>query len=417
MAITRRGVLGAAAVAAALTVGLAGCSNSSTIGGTASSSSSASGSAASGDAKSITVGSANFGESEILAYIYGGALADKGYKVDYNVNIGARTAYLGALKGGQINLVPEYSGALLNYLDPSATAATAADQTTAIQGKISAINAKVFDLAPGADSDSINVTAATASKYKLTSIADLSKAGSVTVAANPEAAASNGWFPKLVKAYGLKNLKFKAINDGGGKTTVSALTSGQVQAADIYSTTPSITANKLVTLTDPKNVFAAQQIVPVVSADKATSAVGDIVNPVSAKLTTSELLALNTTANGSAKPDYQTIAKDWLSKNGFGSADRQQGRHPTRVPALLRVGLRLTGARGGGAASSRPRRPAGTRPRRRGPASPRSGAPAPAPGSSPRPPARPRRRSRPTRRRRVRSRRGTGGTGSGSRRR
>jgi osmoprotectant transport system substrate-binding protein len=316
MAITRRGVLGAAAVAAALTVGLAGCSSSSSIGGS-SSSSAASGSAASGDAKTLTVGSANFGESEILAYVYGGALADKGYTIKYNVNIGARTAYLGALKGGQINLVPEYSGALLSYLDSSASAVTAADQKTAIDGKISSINAKTFDLAPGADADSINVTAGTASKYSLTSIADLSKAGSVTVAAAPEAAASGGWFPRLVKAYGLKNLKFKAINDGGGKTTVSALTSNQVQAADIYSTTPSITANKLVTLTDPKNVFAAQQILPVVSADKATSAVGDILDPVSAKLTTSELLALNTTANGSAKPDYQTIAKDWLSKNGF----------------------------------------------------------------------------------------------------
>jgi osmoprotectant transport system substrate-binding protein len=314
MAITRRGVLGAAAVAAALTVGLAGCSSSSTIGGT---SSSAPASAGSSSDKSLVVGSANFGESEVLAYIYGGALADKGYKVSYNVNIGARTAYLGALKGGQINLVPEYSGALLNYLDPKATAVSGADQTTAIGGKISAINAKVFDLAPGADSDSINVTSDFASKHGLTSIADLSKAGPVTVAANPEAAAANGWFPKLVSSYGLKNLKFKAINDGGGKTTVGALTSNQVQAADIYSTTPSITANKLVTLTDPKNVFAAQQVLPVVSASKATSAVGAILNPVSAKLTTTELLALNTTANGSAKPDYQTIAKAWLSKNGF----------------------------------------------------------------------------------------------------
>jgi osmoprotectant transport system substrate-binding protein len=315
MAITRRGVLGAAAVAAAITVGLTGCSSSSSIGGTSSSSAPSAGSSSD---KSLVIGSANFGESEVLAYIYGGALANKGYKISYNVNIGARTAYLGALKNGQINLVPEYSGALLTYLDPSATASSATDQTTAIGSKISSINAKTFELAPGADSDSINVTADFASKHHLTSIADLGKAGSVTVAANPEAAAAKtGWFPKLVSAYGLKNLKFKAINDGGGKTTVSALTSNQVQAADIYSTTPSITANKLVTLTDPKNVFAAQQILPVVSAGKATSAVGDILNPVSAKLTTEQLLALNTTANGSAKPDYATIAKDWLSKNGF----------------------------------------------------------------------------------------------------
>ena len=317
MALTRRGALGVAAIAVTLTVGLAGCSNASTIGGT-SSSSTTTASAGSSASKTLVVGSANFGESEILAYVYGGALADKGYTISYNVNIGARTAYLGALKGGQINLVPEYSGALLNYLDPTATAASGSDQTAAITGKISSINAKAFDLAPGADSDSINVTGSFASAHGLTSIADLSKAGTVTVAAAPEAAAAKtGWFPKLIKAYGLKNLKFKAINDGGGKTTVSALTSNQVQAADIYSTTPSITANKLTTLSDPKNVFAAQQVLPVVSADKATTAVGDILNPVSAKLTTAELLALNTTANGSAKPDYQTIAKDWLSKNGF----------------------------------------------------------------------------------------------------
>jgi osmoprotectant transport system substrate-binding protein len=317
MAITRRGVLGAATLVAALTVGLAGCSSSSSIGGTSSSSSSSAASAGSSADKSLVVGSANFGESEILAYIYGGALADKGYKISYNVNIGARTAYLSALKGGQINLVPEYSGALLNYLDPTATAVSSADQVSAIAGKISTINAKALTLAPGADSDSINVTSSFASAHALTSIADLAKAGSVTLAANPEAAAKGGFFPRLVKTYGLTNLKFKAINDGGGKTTVSALTSNQVQAADIYSTTPLITANKLVTLTDPKNAFAAQQVLPVVSASKATSAVEGVLNPVSAKLTTTELLALNTSANGSAKPDYQTIAKAWLSKNGF----------------------------------------------------------------------------------------------------
>jgi osmoprotectant transport system substrate-binding protein len=117
--------------------------------------------------------------------------------------------------------------------------------------------------------------------------------------------------------YGLKSIKFKAINDAGGPTTLKALLANQVQVADIYSTTPSIKQNKLVTLTDPKNLFASQQVVPIVSTDKASAALGTVVNGVSAKLTTADLLDLNTKAAGSSKPDYQALAKAWLSKNGF----------------------------------------------------------------------------------------------------
>ncbi|MGT2426783.1 ABC transporter substrate-binding protein [Amnibacterium kyonggiense] len=319
MSITRRGVLGAAAVAAALTLGLAGCASSSTIGGSGASSSAAAsgGATTSGDAKSIVVGSANFGENEILGYIYGGALADKGYTVSYKPAIGARAAYLAALKSGEINFVPEYAGSLLSYLDQTANAKSGDAVKSGIDQKISTLNAKALDLAQAADSDSLNVTSSFAKQKGLTSIADLSKAGAVTLAANPEFATRPDGIKGLESVYGLKDIKFKAINDGGGPTTLKALLSGQVQVADIYSTTPSIKQNKLVTLTDPKNLFASQQVVPIVSTSKATSDLESIVNGVSAKLTTNDLLDLNTQAAGSAKPDYQALAKAWLSKNGF----------------------------------------------------------------------------------------------------
>jgi osmoprotectant transport system substrate-binding protein len=316
--ITRRGVLGVATVAAALSIGLAGCSSSSSLSGSGTSSSAAaSGSAASGDAKTLVIGSANFGENEILGYIYGGALADKGYTISYKPAIGARAAYLPALQSGEINLVPEYAGSLLSYLDKTANAKSGDDVKTGIDAKIGTLNAKALDFASAADSDSLNVTAAFAKSKSLTSIADLSKAGNVTLAANPEFATRADGLKGLKSVYGLSNIKFKAINDSGGPTTLKALLANQVQVADIYSTTPSIQQNKLVTLTDPKNLFASQQVVPIVSSDKATSDLETIVNGVSAQLTTADLLDLNTKASANDKPDYQALATAWLKTKGL----------------------------------------------------------------------------------------------------
>ena len=64
----------------------------------------------------ITIGSANFPENELLAEIYAQALEAKGVKVNRKFNIGARELYLKALKDGSIDMIPEYNGALLAAL-------------------------------------------------------------------------------------------------------------------------------------------------------------------------------------------------------------------------------------------------------------------------------------------------------------
>jgi osmoprotectant transport system substrate-binding protein len=314
MSITRRGVLGTVAIAASLALGLAGCSGSDTLAGSGGDSSSSA--AASGGGKSLTVGSANFPENVTLAYIYGGALADKGYKVSYKVNIGARDAYLAALKGGEINLVPEYAGSLLSYLDKTANAKSGDAVKQGIDDKIGTLNAVAYDLADAADSDSLNVTKSFADKNGLTSIADLKKVDKVTLAANPEFATRPDGLKGLKSVYGLDNISFKAISDGGGPKTLSALLNNTVQVADIYSTTPSIIENDLVTLSDPKNLFASQQVVPIVSKSTASDDVKTILNSVSSVLTTEDLLKLNQQVSGDSKTDPQDAAKAWLkSKN------------------------------------------------------------------------------------------------------
>jgi osmoprotectant transport system substrate-binding protein len=301
-----RGIIAGIAVAAAAALALTGCASSGTLAGGGSTTSKT----------SVVVGSANFPENVTLAYVYGEALAADGVTVTYKVNIGARAAYFAALQKGEIDLVPEYAGSILSYLDKTANAKSGDDVKTALSTALPA-NLTALDFSAAADSDSLNVTSDYARANDLTSIADLSKvSGNVIVAANPEFETRPDGIPGLKSVYGLTNLTFQAINDSGGPATAKALQDGTVQVADIYSTTPSITDDKFVTLTDPKNLFASQQVVPIVTASKA-SKISALLNKVSAKLTTKDLLAFNKRTGGDEKADPKTVASDWLKANGF----------------------------------------------------------------------------------------------------
>src|SRR4051794_33896794 len=122
----------------------------------------------------IVVGSADFPENALLAEIYAGALAKKGVKVTKKLNIGSRETYVPGLEDGSIDLVPEYSGVLLQYFDESATA-TSSDAVYAALQKAVPAKLTVLDQSKAEDADAIVVTKVTADKYHLTSIADLGK--------------------------------------------------------------------------------------------------------------------------------------------------------------------------------------------------------------------------------------------------
>ena len=123
---------------------------------------------------SLTVGSANFPENEILAEIYAQALSAQGAQITTKLNIGSREKYLPALEQGSLDLFPEYNGTLLSFLDPKATA-TATDEVDAALAKALPDNLEALDSAEAQDSDAIVVTQETADKYDLTTIGDLAK--------------------------------------------------------------------------------------------------------------------------------------------------------------------------------------------------------------------------------------------------
>jgi osmoprotectant transport system substrate-binding protein len=303
---SKRGIVAAGVLIASASLLLAGCSSSSSLSGSSSAPKSKS---------TIIVGNAGFSENVILADIYGQALAKAGYKITYK-NAGDRTAYVPALKSGEINLIPDYTGSILDFLDNSATANSPADVDAAL-AKALPSNLVALTPASAADSDTITVTSAYAKTNHLSSIGDLKNVKSFTLGASQQFQTRPDGIKGLQTVYGLTNIQFTAINDGGGPATLKALLANTIQAADIYSTTPSIVENKLVSLKDPKNLFASQEIVPIITKSLATTQVRSILNGVDAKLTTADLLALNEEVSGSAKTDPAVAAKNWLKSKGL----------------------------------------------------------------------------------------------------
>ncbi|MBM7052119.1 hypothetical protein JR346_09535 [Rothia sp. ZJ932] len=121
--------------------------------------------------------------------------------------------------------------------------------------------------------------------------------------------------PGIEEKYGCAFKDFSPINDGGGPLTVDALLKGDVQVANIYTTSPAIAANDLVSLEDPENNFVAQQVLPLVNDELVSDKATEVLNQVSAKLTTEDLIELNTRVSGDEKADPAAVAGDWVEEN------------------------------------------------------------------------------------------------------
>ena len=264
----------------------------------------------------VVVGSANFPESSLLAEIYAGALSAKGVKVDTKLNIGSRETYIPALKDGSIDLIPEYTGVLDQYFNKDAKATTAdavyAELKAAVPATLTVLNKSAAE-----DKDSVVVTKETAAKIKLKSIADLGPlAKNLTLGGPPEWKTRPTGVPGLKKVY---NLDFKTFLplDAGGPLSVQALKNGQVDAVNLFTTDPSIADNGFVILNDPKSLFAAQNVVPLITKSKVTPTISAALDAVSAKLDTATLgeLVKEVVID---KKDPAVVAKEFLTKNGLG---------------------------------------------------------------------------------------------------
>jgi osmoprotectant transport system substrate-binding protein len=308
MRISRMFALGATVLALAL-VGAA-CSKSGGGGNTPS-----------GSARgTLTVGvSSAFPENQIVAEMYAQVLQHAGYTVNKQLDIMSREVSDPALASGQIDLKPEYlaselAGPLANAADKASGDANA--ELTTLQGLLMPKAISVLTPSQANDQNAFVVTQETSTRYNLHTVSDLAPvAGMLTLGGPPECPM------RMFCAVGLKsvyNVTFGHFTPIGvcDSATADALDAGRIDVALLCSTQPIIADKGWVVLEDDKHLQNAENITPVIRTDKLNSEVTNLLNAVSAKLTTANVVTLSAKV-AIDHEDASAVAKDFLMSNGL----------------------------------------------------------------------------------------------------
>ena len=302
----RRIRLGSAVMAACLALVLAACGGDDALDG----------GSQQNQQSSITIGSTNFSEQLILAQMYAAVLEKAGVDVQTRLNLGAREVVFPALEKGDIDLLPEYTGAALSFLDPEATAVEPQEVLTALRSKLEPKSLVALDPTPAEDKDAFAVTKETAEKYNLQKISDLEPvAGQLVIGGPPELKTRPAGLPGLKKLYGIEFKEFKAL-DAGGPLTVSALKKGDIDVARVFTTQGVIAEEGWVVLQEDKLLEPAQNLIPIGRKDAVTDQISQALNALAPKVTSEELTKLNAQVDIDKK-DPETVARDWLTQQGL----------------------------------------------------------------------------------------------------
>ena len=275
--------------------------------------------------ETILVGAFDFSESEVLAHIYARALDESGYPVQVLDRVASREIMEPALEQGHVDLVPEYQGTLLRFLDPEAATSEGGDpdhadeELQALTDLLADRGIVPLDPAPATNSNVIVVTRETADRLGLVRISDLADdADDLTFGGPPECPTRPLCLVGLEDTYGLRFAGFQPL-DVGGPLTLGALLAGDVDVALLFETDPSIARHGLVILRDDRHLQPAENVLPVLReavleehGDQATTVLDD----VSARITTDDLRDLNAQVidEGIAPAD---AADAWLEDEGL----------------------------------------------------------------------------------------------------
>lgn len=273
--------------------------------------------------KTVVIGSAAFSENIIIANMYAGALQNEGYQVVVRKGLGQREIYMPALeKGGKdngVDLVPEYVGTLLEFVNKNAGEASGNldESVTKLRARLDPMGLTVLEPSPAADQNAFAVTRATADRLRLKKLSDITPqvAATLTLGAGAECPTRPFCQPGLEKTYGLK-FKTLRVLDSGGPRTMEALAKGDIDIGLVFSSDGAVVARDLVVLEDDKKLQTVDNIVPAIRKDVVDDDMRETLDKVSAALTTADLLQLNKRADID-KADPEALAREWLASHGF----------------------------------------------------------------------------------------------------
>ena len=247
----------------------------------------------------IRLASFDFPESELLAQLYGQALGQHGFPVEQVVQLGAREVVVPALEQGKIDMVPEYQGSALNFLNDRDRVATADPALThaRLEQAFAPRGVSVLAYAPAQDRNGFVVSGDLARRHGLEKLSDLTPmARRLSFGGPPECAQRPLCLKGLEDVYKLQFARFEPMPSRD--VTAAALGTGEIDVGMIDTTDPNLLkpGADLVQLADDKRLQPADNVVPVVRraiVDAYGPPLVRLLNAISAQLTTPELIKLN----------------------------------------------------------------------------------------------------------------------------
>ena len=264
----------------------------------------------------ILLASFDFPESELLAQLYGQALRQHRFPVELVVQLGSREVVAPALEQGKVDMVPEYLGSALNFLNDRDRVATADPRQThaRLEQAFAPRGVSVLAFAPAVDRNGFVVSGDLARRHHLERISDLAPlARQLVIGGPPECPQRPLCLKGLQEVYKLGFSRFEAMPSRA--VTAAALETGEIDVGMIDTTDPSLLrpGADLVQLADDRRLQPADNVVPVLRRellDAYGPPLVSLVNTVSAQLTTVELTRLNL-AVADGRPPAE-VAAGWL---------------------------------------------------------------------------------------------------------
>jgi osmoprotectant transport system substrate-binding protein len=311
---TRRLLVGVVAASAALLTACGSSDSSSTAGDTSSSGTT--------DKGTVRISGQNFTEAEIVADMYAAVLQKAGYTPDVHL-VDTRDVYM-KIFPKKLDIVPEYTGAIVEFLNGTYNGANAKPITVSDAQKtiekakplLDKAGATLLNPSAATDTNAFFVTKKYADDNNVHTLSDL-KGKSVVLAAAPDCQGRLDCEGGLSSKYGIHITKVLPLGYASPQTYKS-VTDGESQLGETSTTDGTLESQGLVLLPDDKNIQPAQNLVPMVSTSflQAHPDVADPLNQLMAKLTTDDLTKLNGEVSvDRAKPE--DVAQQWLSDAGL----------------------------------------------------------------------------------------------------
>jgi osmoprotectant transport system substrate-binding protein len=263
----------------------------------------------------LTFGSKNFGGAVALSHAYGQYLQSKGYKITFKDSIGPTETTFPALQKGDIDLVGDFLATTLTYLKGSPTG----NKTETYNLLKAALVGKGVVAVPPSDALDVNgfyVTKATAAKYKLKNLSDLTAVAPQLVFGGPPECATRPLClgPTENSLYGLHFKEVKKL-DVGGPITAKDLDDSTIQVGLLF-TGSSVISNNIVLLKDDKGLQGADNGIVLINEKKNTASLDADLAAVTAKLDTAAYNKMAIEVQND-KVDPSTAAAEFLKNAGL----------------------------------------------------------------------------------------------------